>query len=202
MASLLAAAPEEQQLPVLLLAAVHFIVLTEPEFDLARWYPSVSDDPAAGAPSPAFAQLCADRADQIRDIVSTRSVQTNEVGRCSLLLPALAAIASDVGPLGLVDVGTRAGLNLQLDRYEHVYEPGGTVGPSSPVRLECSTRGSVQVPVSMPSIARRVGLDRAPVDLNDPDAATWLLACIWPDQADRLARPAPRSTSRRRPNPS
>lgn len=186
--SLLAAAPEEQQLPVLLLATVHFIVLTEPDVDLARWYPSVTDAPAAGDPYPAFAQLCADRVDQIRDIVSTRSVQTNEVGRCSLLLAGLAAIASDVGPLGLVDVGTSAGLNLQLDRYAYVHEPGGTVGPSSPVRLECSTRGSVQVPVSMPAIAQRVGLDRTPVDLSDPDAATWLLACVWPDQADRLAR--------------
>ena len=41
-------------------------------------------------------------------------------------------------------------------------------------------------PLGMPRVVERVGLDRAPVDVNDDDAARWLVACVWPDQLDRL----------------
>ena len=56
------------------------------------------------------------------------------------------------------------------------------------MRLECGTRGPIPVPAQLPPIAHRVGLDRAPVDVRDPDATRWLEACVWPDQADRFAR--------------
>src|SRR5262249_26962563 len=39
----------------------------------------------------------------------------------------------------------------------------------------------------LPPIIARVGLDRSPVDLTDPDDAQWLLACMWPDTG-RLER--------------
>ena len=39
----------------------------------------------------------------------------------------------------------------------------------------------------LPTISARVGLDRAPVDLQDPDQSRWQLACVWPDTG-RLAR--------------
>ena len=62
----------------------------------------------------------------------TRSTQTNEVGRCAALLPALTQLAVDAPgaphgggrPLGLVEVGASAGLNLLVDRYGYEYEPG------------------------------------------------------------------------------
>jgi hypothetical protein len=38
----------------------------------------------------------------------------------------------------------------------------------------------------MPQIARRVGIDIAPVDLMDSDAVRWLEALIWPDQLQRI----------------
>jgi len=40
----------------------------------------------------------------------------------------------------------------------------------------------------LPRIVERVGLDREPVDLSDPDAVRWLEACLWPDQPERLER--------------
>ena len=46
--------------------------------------------------------------------------------RCSC--PALDLLPHEVGTIGLADIGTSAGLNLQLDRYHYVYEPGGSVG--------------------------------------------------------------------------
>ena len=105
-------------------------------------------------------------------------MQTNEVGRCSLLVPGLATIATDAEPLSLVDVGTSAGLNLYLDRYEYVDEPGGRIGSPSTVRLRCSTQGAVLIPPTMPLIDRRVGLDRDPIDVTDRNATQWLMACV------------------------
>ena len=185
---LLSAAPVEQQLPVLLLAAVHSLVLAEPDLELAAWYPTTARAPRTSDAFPAFARLCHDRADEIRQIVGTRSVQTNEVGRCAFLLPALGLIEAEAGPLALVDVGTSAGLNLQLDRFEYRYSPGGRVGGPSPVVLECGIRGEVPIPRSVPTIASRIGIDRSPLDAGDPQHARWLLACVWPDQADRFHR--------------
>lgn len=185
---LLTAAPERQQLPVLLLAAVHSIVLGEPDLELARWYPTVATEPETTDPFPAFERLCRERADEIRAIVATRAVQTNEVGRSALFLPVLGRIEREVGPLSLVDVGTSAGLNLQLDRFSYRYDPGGGVGPDSPVVIDTGTRGPVPVPPTVPTIAGRTGLDRNPIDVADPIAARWLMACIWPDQPDRFVR--------------
>ena len=185
---LLTAAPEQQQLPVLLLAAVHSTVLAEPDLNLARWYPTVAGEPLSSDPFPAFRLLCLDRADEIRAIVATRVTQTNEVGRSALFLPALGIVETEVGPLSLVDVGTSAGLNLQLDRFSYRYDPGGNVGPPSPVTIATGTRGAVPIPVHLPEISARVGLDRQPIDVSDTDEARWLMACVWPDQSDRFER--------------
>lgn len=186
--SLLQSAPDEQQLPVLLLAAVHSLVLGEPELELAKWYPTVTDRPLDTDPFPAFRRLCEDREDHIRAIVSQRFTQTNEVGRCALFLPALGIVADERGPISLVDVGTSAGLNLQLDQYQYRYSPGGRVGGQSPVVLECATRGDVPIPAELPTVVGRIGIDQHPIDLSHPDEARWLMACVWPDQADRFER--------------
>lgn len=186
--ALLQSAPEQQQLPVLLLAAVHSIVLTEPDLELARWYPTVSADPLVSDPFPAFERLCRDREADLRTIIATHVTQTNEVGRSALFLPALGLVADETGPISLIDVGTSAGLNLQLDRFAYSYSPGGTVGGPSTVMLEIGTRGPVPIPQHMPQIASRVGIDQHPIDVRDPDAARWLMACVWPDQPDRFTR--------------
>ena len=186
--ALLQAAPQDQQLPVLLMAAVHSIVLAEPDLELAAYYPSVTEAPRAGDAFPAFRALCHRRADELRRIVAHRQVQTNEVGRSAIFLPALAQIADAVGPIGLLDVGASAGLNLQLDRFEYHYSPGGDVGGPSPVVVRTATRGEVPVPAVVPAISARLGIDRSPIDAADADDARWLMACVWPDQRDRFER--------------
>jgi hypothetical protein len=185
---LLGSAPAEQQLPVLLLAAVHSIVLAEPDIELAAWYSTTAHEPLTTDPYPAFARLCRERADDLRTIITSRTVQTNEVGRCALLMPALSRITGEIGPIAMIDVGTSAGLNLQLDRYAYRYSPGGDVGGVSEVVLECGTRGAVEIPTALPPITSRIGIDRDPIDVGDPDDARWLMACVWPDQPDRFHR--------------
>lgn len=187
-AALLAAAPETQQSPVLLMAALHHEVLADPECELAAWFPTVTDAPRTDDPGAALARFAGDRGVRLSELVATRSTQTNEIGRCGLLLPALAQLADEMGPLALLDVGASAGLNLHFDRYAYVYEPGGRVGHGSPVTLTVGTRGPVPVPARLPVIGARLGLDRQPVDIGDTDAVAWLRACVWPDQRDRFAR--------------
>jgi hypothetical protein len=133
----------------------------------------------------AFRAFVLEHADQVVATVMARQTQTNEVGRCALLLPLLAGLP---GPLARVEVGASAGLCLLADRYAYDYG-GRLVGdPASPLRLACQPRGSVPIPGRVPEVVWRCGIDLDPVDLNDPDAVRWLESCVWPDQPERLAR--------------
>jgi hypothetical protein len=193
LAGLLLAAPPSQRLPVLLFAAVHWLLLSEPTASLARFYPNFPLPPEtsrAGRLSAidAFREFCADRSAALSELLATRRTQTNEIGRSALLVPSLAALADERGPLAHVDVGASAGLNLLIPHYDFVYDPGGTVATGSTVRIACSTRGDVRVPATHPPIATSIGLDSEPIDVRDPLQARWLEACVWPDQVDRFER--------------
>ena len=193
---LLRAAPPTQRMPVLLVAAVHALLLDEPRHPLAAWYPNLTADHRAASDRallPTFAGFVAERRDRLVQLLRTRTTQTNEVGRCALLLPALGMLATEVGPLGHLDVGASGGLNLQLDRYRYEYVARSTdavtvVGAPSAVVIRTGTTGDVPVPATMPTIATRCGIDRTPVDVTDDGEARWLEACVWPDQADRFHR--------------
>jgi hypothetical protein len=41
---------------------------------------------------------------------------------------------------------------------------------------------------SLPRIGNRLGVDPSPIDPRDPEEARWLLACLWPDQIERVDR--------------
>jgi hypothetical protein len=133
----------------------------------------------------------------VAHLMRTRRTQTNEVGRCAVLLPALPP-----GPIALLEVGASAGLCLLMDEFRYDYG-GAPIGPeSSPVRLHCTTQGNPPVPAANPEIRWRCGLDIAPVNVLEDDAARWLLACVWadhPERRDRLA--AAMALNRQRPVP-
>ena len=195
--ALLAGTAPVGRIPVLALAAVHDIVLSEPESPLAAIYAGrVGTDPW-----PPFRELLLGRSAEVLERMATRSIQTNEVGRSAALLPALATVraealaAGDGRPLALVELGPSAGLNLLLDRYAVTYRRGAdvvaTIGdPDSPVRLECELRGPADPMLTgLPApIASRVGVDLNPVDVTDPEARRWLSACVWPGVPDRPER--------------
>ena len=135
---------------------------------------------AMPATAPELRAFLGKRGDEVGRVMRSRRTQTNEVGRCAALLPALPG-----GPLALVEVGASAGLCLLLDRFH--YELGSArIGvASSPVHLRCAVTGSVPVPSALPEIAWRRGLDLQPVDVWGEEATRWLLACVWPDHHER-----------------
>lgn len=189
----LAAQATSRPVPNLFLAAVQFLLLRGAAPDLAAFYPTLGGAPPATDPYPLFRAFCLAHADAIHTLLQTRRVQTSEVRRCALLLPAfgLAAARARGRPLALVEIGASAGLNLLWDRYSYDYGAGVVVGdPSAPLRLMCELRGSQRPPIprAFPAVASRVGIDLHPVDLGDDQAIDWLRALIWPEHVDRVAR--------------
>lgn len=195
---LLKHAPVDQRLPVLLFACVHTMVLSEPEHPLAQWYPNLTeahrspDDPAL---MPTFKAFVQERAEPLAQLLATKSTQTNEVGRCIMMLPPMARLSEAVGELAMLDIGTSGGLNLLIDRYEYHYVPDDdtsdrvhVLGEPSTVVLTTKTRGDIRVPPAMPTISARCGVDLKPVDVTDDGEAHWLEACVWPDQRERFLR--------------
>jgi hypothetical protein len=123
------------------------------------------------------------RGGAVGDVMRSRRTQTNEVGRCAVLLPALPP-----GPLALIEVGASAGLCLLLDQFYYELEPTPLGEVSSPVHLRCALSGPVPLPSAIPEIVWRRGLDLHPVDVRDEDAVRWLMACVWPDHHERRRR--------------
>ncbi|GAB3139624.1 DUF2332 domain-containing protein [Microbispora hainanensis] len=111
-----------------------------------------------------------------------RATQTNEAGRCAVLLPVLAALPQ---PLALLEVGASAGLCLYPDRYAYRYGDH-PVGSGEPV-LDCAATG-VTPPARLPDVVWRAGLDLNPLDVTDPADVAWLDALIWPEHERRRAR--------------
>lgn len=181
-------APARKRHPALILAALHDLALAGHAPALAAAYAAADVDAAAGAAIDTLVRMT----DAVVAIAGRRRVRTDETGRCAVLYPAIAEAAHRVGAnaVGLIDVGCSAGLNLNVDRVGIAYSDGQTLGdPSSPVQISASIVGDRPVPArAMPEVVARVGVDLDPVDVTDVDEARWLRACVWPDQAERVAR--------------
>lgn len=202
-------APTGQRLPVLLLAALHHTVLHDPSTPLARWYPTVTGtDPPDEDPAAALAATLADHGATIAEMVSTRTVQTNEVNRAVGWHLALRDLAGgSERPVTLVELGAAAGLNLALaDHSVEVRTRDGTVHQlgraDGPVRLGTRVHDPDWQPTGnhLPTIEAAWGIDRDPVDLDDPTAVAWLRACVWPERRARFERLAA-AIDRARVNP-
>jgi hypothetical protein len=114
--------------------------------------------------------------------------QTNEVARSALLMAGLAVVADATRlPLALYELGASAGLNLVLDRYGYRLGALSTGPADAPVVLSPPWKGPPP-PDAPVHVLRRRGVDRAPLDVTTPADAERLVAYIWPDQAERLAR--------------
>ena len=201
----LAVLPPDRLPALLASAAVAFLVRRDRPVPLASYFP----EPGESQPRfddgffPAFRAFCAARLADIIEVCRSRRYQMNEVARCTqIALGIAAASGGSADPVALVDLGTGAGLGLQLDRYR--YQVGAdTYGPAAAgLSLACDVRGPIiPPPAELPRIATRVGVDLDPVGLEDPAARAWLQACT-PPEASALSRLAAAvDIARRHPEP-
>ena len=114
--------------------------------------------------------------------------QTNEVRRASVILPSLALAEARFGvPFQLLELGSSGGLNLFADQF-HLQVPDAELGAvGSAVLLSPEWSGPAPC-LRLPQISGRAGVDLNPLDPSKPADQLRLLAYLWPDQADRIAR--------------
>ena len=179
--------------PNMLFGAVHFLLLRGITHPLSNFYSSLSDSPAPAADAyPHFRNFCLAHRNEIKELLATRLVQTNEVSRCSSLLPAFAVVErlSDGHHWFMVDIGASAGLNLNWDRYSYDFGRSRWGPVESGLDLVCEVRRGNAVPLPSPAlrIDSRVGIDINPLDLGEADDRLWLRALIWPEQRERAVR--------------
>lgn len=200
--ALMAHAPPTQAIPNLLLAALHERVLAGVAHPLADYYPSVGGQRLPDAQLPALLlDFARQQQASLIESLRERRTQTNEIGRCAVLWPALQHIAGLSGSrsrvLSLIDFGCSAGLNLGVDRYCYRYQTesgagfvrGAPVGPERP-EIVCDWLGVAAAPPAEQAwqLQQRLGLDLAPLDVQDPAALRWLHACLWPHERERARR--------------
>lgn len=166
-AGFVAALPPDKRQPQLLFAAARYLLDTPPH--IIQLHTLVTKFRAA-----------------LTDVILTRRVQTNEPGRCAVLLPALAQLPQ---PLALIEAGASAGLTLLIDRYSYDYAGHRIIGsdPRAPT-LRCQPRGQVPLPERVPVVSWRAGLDINPLDVTRDDDVRWLSSLVWPGENDRAQR--------------
>jgi hypothetical protein len=200
---LVRSAPPAQQRPTLLFAAVHELVVHERQHPLAAYYASVTSKVATDDPLPAFRSFCSFYRQQILARMTDSGTQTNDVRRSAALVIGLHHLQDRVRkPLVLVELGASAGLLLLFDRYR--INIGGRIlgSEASPVDVAVDADESAEslAPPRMPSVADRVGVDLAPVDLGDDDQVRWLEAFVWPEaHGDRVRLKAATVIAQRNP---
>ena len=161
------------EVPLRLFGGVHFLVLSGEEPD--AW--------------DRFGDVLRARREWLAAFVATQPVQTNEVQRCWALLPAFLSVA-DGRPFDLVELGPSAGLNLFWHRWRYRYPAGTWGGPEAPLALAGEAEGGPPPELLARTVVvrGRLGIDRAPIDVTDGQAALRLEAFVWADQRERLER--------------
>ncbi len=175
-----------QQPTNLLFAAVQYLLLEDPADELARWYVSIHG-PRARPPEtagPAFTAFCLRRRDALVELLRDKLVQTNVVRRAAALRLGLAHVARRTdGPITLIEIGASAGVLLGFDRYRYRLAGRAWGQRDAPLEIATHWRGTADTLPDLdrlPTIARRFGIDLAPINPRDPVERRWLRALVWP----------------------
>jgi len=179
-----------------LFASVHFLLLRGIRHPLRGFYPNLNGGKRVEGedPFPVFKNFVETHRAELLPLIENGVTNTNEIARCSALHADFREIAKEAGePLHLIEIGPSAGLNLVWDRYRvryHREEEEFYAGPpDAQLTISCELRGEKTPPVvPSPRVASRIGLERNPVDLSDPNQRDWLKALVWPDQLERFQR--------------
>lgn len=175
-----------QSVPLRLAGALHGLVLDGSDAGLIAAYPpnDVGDDALWLAIRTAFIT----HETRIMEWLD-RPPQTNEVRRAAAVIAGIWWALEQVGPrpVTLSELGASAGLNLSLDRFAMAIGREHHGARNSTVRLQPDWSGPLPHPHPI-HVSNRAGVDLTPLDPADPADALRLLAYIWPDQPERMAR--------------
>jgi hypothetical protein len=179
----------------MLFAAAHYLLLRGADHPLRVFYSNLNGGHPAvdlALAFPAFQHFVELNREKLGRLLRTRVTNTNEVGRSAVLQAGFRELATMTGtPLHLIELGPSAGLNVLWDRYAVRYLRKGQslrAGASDSVLvLEIELRGEHLPPAGeTPRVGSRLGLERNPVDLSNPEERDWLKALVWPDHLARF----------------
>lgn len=188
-------------MPLLFFASVQYHLALAVDHPLRNYFATFTDSPLPFSDETYqhFREFVLANREALLPMLRTRLVQTNEVRRCALFLPALQT-ALQRGqlkePFAFIEIGSSAGLNLNMMHYtyEFVYPDGRTVsiGESSggALRMQCHVRDNSDLPLpsKLPRPTHRIGIDLLPLDVRDADCVRWLSSLIWPEHRERRER--------------
>ncbi|CDQ20289.1 hypothetical protein SAMN05192559_11422 [Halobacillus karajensis] len=188
-------AGESQPIPNLFLGAVHYLLIQGKDHRLKQFYPSVSDNERSMDQGlfRTFKDFCLTYKGEIKQILHTKRVQTNEVRRCAYLYPLFCHLYQKTKkPLSLIEIGTSAGLQLLWDRYSYSYGDNQLYGRKvASVHLSSHIRKGTMPPADLlqevPIVQERVGIDLHISDVTKKADYLWLKSLIWPEHKERLA---------------
>jgi hypothetical protein len=200
----LAELPPDRLPGLLAAAAICFLVRRDAPPALAAYFPHPGrhQPPFDDRFFPDLAAFCSDRLDDIVAVCRDHRYQMNEVARCAQIALGMAATVTPFADrIGLVDLGSGAGLGLHLDRYRYRIGNRPWVGPHrAGVRVECRLRGPGRPPaLRLPTIVERVGIDIDPIDIGDAASRAWLEACAPPEAGALTRLTAAMDVARRHP---
>lgn len=171
--------------PLRLAAALHALVLSGRDAELAALYPPRQ---AQGDVAHAVSGAIARHRDVIAEYLAA-APQTNEIGRSAVLLPGFAAIAQSTRlPLAAFEIGASAGLNQLWHRYRYALGDAAWGDATSEVLIRTDWQGAMPDLPERIDVASHAACDVSPIDLQSEGAALRLMSYVWPDQHARLER--------------
>lgn len=176
----------EENVPLRLAGGLHALVRSGRLARLASLYPP-NPLPSTETLRSAVSQALVEAEDELLPWLDL-APQTNEVSRAAVLMAGLLVVAARTRhKLALYELGASAGLMLVLDRYAYRLGSRHVGLPHSAVVLTPDWTGG-DPPAPNLRIATRRGTDLNPLDATRPADRDRVLAYIWADQADRIAR--------------
>jgi hypothetical protein len=176
----------DQAVPLRLAGGLHALVRAGRLERLAALYPP-SPLPSAEALWDGVSEALVEAEDELLPWLES-APQTNEVARAAVLMAGLLVVAAKTRhKLALYELGASAGLTLILDRYAYRLGTRHVGMPQASVMLAPEWNGG-DPPAAELRVADRRGTDLNPLNVTNPADRDRVLAYIWADQADRIAR--------------
>lgn len=181
--------PLRDAAPLRIAGAIHRLALTGKAPSIARHFPSTGGTPGPTLIADYLEALATFRSDVDEGL--SRSVQTNEVGRTTMLVTGMSffARAVNISATHLREIGSSCGLNLQVDNYFFDTSHSQCGSSDALVRFDEKAWGTPVPDISRsPSLLSRRGCDIAPLDAHNINDQFTLLSFVWPDQFERFTR--------------